>query len=401
VRIVVVTPYLPFPPDEGGRIGLFNALKYLSPRHDLFLISLLRRSDNNAAVDALRTYCAHIETVAPETTPDVLRTIVGLVTEPPMSLRKFWTADMHNRIRKCTERFNADLVDFEDLRTAHYRSAVVGRPTVLREHNVEYIVWERHARTAESLAEKGIAALGARRIRSFEASAAARFDRCIVVTPADAQHLRAIAPQASIEVIPSGVDTEVFYPLNGILEQRDTLTLVGSFSWRPKQLNLIRLVTSVFPRIRAAHPAARLRIVGRGLTAESAREVSRVSGVLIEGEVADVRPFIASSTVMLNYVHSGGGIALKVLEAMAMGKAVLANRLGCEGINARDDVELSIAEDDDDFVRKAVMLLGAAETRRRIGQEALELVRRDYAWTNLARRFDACFEAVVASHGAR
>jgi glycosyltransferase involved in cell wall biosynthesis len=292
---------------------------------------------------------------------------------------------------------HVDLVEFEDLRTASYRSAAGDTPTILREHNVEYLIWRRHAQHAASLAERAVSAVFARRIERYEARVASTFNRCIVVTDVEAGNLRRISPKADVHAIPSGVDTEFFRPQLGMGGAPATLTITGSFSWRPKQLNLQRLATQIFPRIRQLEPRARLVVVGRGLDQTLRRELASIEGVEIIGEVSDVRPYIARSTLMINYAQSGGGIALKVLEAMAMRKPVLANQLGCEGIEARDGVEISIARDDREFIERALSLLRDEAERGRLADRGYELVERQYAWHRIAPRFSATYEHLLAA----
>jgi glycosyltransferase involved in cell wall biosynthesis len=117
--------------------------------------------------------------------------------------------------------------------------------------------------------------------------------------------------------------------------------------------------------------------------------------VLVTGMVDDVRPYVWRSSLVLHYLESGGGIALKVLEAMAMRKPVLSNRLGCEGINVEGGRDCFLADGVDNFVIGAVQLLGDSSLRQRLADGGYRKIHEDYAWKNLAPRFDKCYSDVL------
>src|SRR5262249_48328650 len=150
-----------------------------------------------------------------------------------------------------------------------------------------------------------------------------------------------------------------------------------SFAWKPKQHNLMRLVTEIFPRIRAAAPEASLTVVGKGVP-PALRALAERNGVIVTGLVPDVRPYLHSASLVLNYLEAGGGIALKVLEAFALRKAVLSNRLGVEGIRVRAGEHCAVADGPEMFARAAVELLQDRERRLRMANAGYALVQEQY-----------------------
>ena len=211
MRLLLVFPFIPYPPDNGGRIGFWNPIKYLSRRHDVHIVFLAEESDREHW-ETLKKQCASVQAlfrVGPAGFIPRLKTLAGY---PPGTCRNYWDPRFAAVLQKTIEEHNIDLVEFHHLHTAAYRDAAGTLPTVLREHNVEYVIWDRHARHArplESVAARWIAP----RLRRYEAVVAKKFDRCVVVSSADADHLQKISPEARIEVIPSGVDTEYFVPM--------------------------------------------------------------------------------------------------------------------------------------------------------------------------------------------
>jgi glycosyltransferase involved in cell wall biosynthesis len=398
LRILLVFPFLPYPPDDGGRIGFFNPIKYLSRKHEVSVVCLTEGRGQEESIEELKRFCVEVRTHQRSSWQDPYRLLKGAVLWPPGSGAKYWHRGMGELIREMVAEQQPEIVEFNHLNTAIYRDFAGSVPTVLREHNVEYKVWEQFANHARGWTERTYARWSVSRVRRYEANMCARFDRCVVVSPSDAAHLRGIAPQARIEVIPSGVDTEYFYPTPDVPEEPLSVTLTGSFEWRPRQQSLFILLTKVFPKLRAQVPRAKLYVVGKGVPEYLQRVAREVLGVTIVGPVPDVRPYIARSSLMINYLESGGGIALKVLEAMAMRKPVLCNSLGCEGIPITHGRDIFVADGPEGFASAAAYLLENESVRTEIAENGYLVASEKYSWKNLASEFTSCYNKILEKH---
>lgn len=392
MRILLVFPFVPYPPDDGGRIGFFNPIKYLSRSHDVSVVTFAKREEEDA-VKGLKGVCKNVF-VFKRPPGDFYRVVRGAFGNPPGSSAKYWHATAGEFIRGVASSIDAELVEFHHLNTAAYRPFVADIPAVLREHNVEYKVWERYAKSAPRHIERTYAKWITRRVKAYEAYCASNFDRCIVVSKADAGHLRAISPDSAIEVVPSGVDTEYFSPID-VAEEPFSITMTGSFAWPPKQQSLLAFLKQVAPKIKTLVPQAKLYIVGKGIPHYLKNIGRQTDGVTIVGEVADVRPYIARSALLINYLESGGGIALKVLEAMAMHRPVLSNVLGSEGIEVEYGREVLVADGPDAFAAAAACLLKDQGMRHRLAAEGYRKVLASYGWASIATRFADIYHDLV------
>lgn len=397
MRILLVTHFFPYPPNDGGRLACFNPIKYLSRSHEVVLASMIEPEELQY-VQEMKRYCLGVETYLRPRAFDSWRLARGLFSDPPGSASKYWDAGFETVLRDCIERYAVDVVEFEHLNTAAYRHLAKDVPCILREHNVEYKVWERHAEAERSFLEKWYVGRSVPRVRSYEAKMATRFDRCLTVSKADARCLSQISPEARVETIPLGVDPEYFYPSPEIPEEPCTMVFTGSFEWKPKQHNLRILLAEIMPRIRTITPKAKLYVVGKGVPEELRRLAERTPGVTVTGKVPDVRPYVWRSSLVLNYLESGGGIALKVLEAMAMRKPVLSNTLGCEGIEVEHGREVYLADGPEDFAVAATRLLEDPVIRECIGKEAYRKVLEQYGWGAIAPRLEQQYESVLEQH---
>jgi glycosyltransferase involved in cell wall biosynthesis len=392
--MLVITHLFPYPPNVGGRIAILNSLKYLSRTMEIVLVSLVD-SESIRFVDEVKQYCLDVKVHQIWTSP-YMALARGLTGQPPGTAAKYYDPKFGRLIQKTIKEWSVDLVELQHLNTAAYRPWVGCTPVILREHNVEYKVWERQAEHSNSIWERIYISLVAPRVRAYEGRLAPQFERCITVSQVDASYLRDVAPAAKIEVLPFGVDTEYFVPDDRVAEDPDSIVLTGSFGWKPKQHNLRVLVSEIYPRIKAKLPSARLTVVGDGVPEEIRRLAGTLPGVTLTGGVPDVRPYVHKAALALNYLESGGGIALKVLEAMAMNKPVLSNSLGCEGIKVRHGENVFLADGVESFAGAAVLMLQNAPLRQRIAASGHQLVKESYGWERLVGRFEKCYMSVIS-----
>jgi len=384
----------PYPLRDGGRIATFNSIKHLSHRMEVVLLSLMD-SEPVEFIDELKPYCSDVKVHRLQKSRYAALGR-GLLGDPPGSAGRYYDPEFGRLIERVVKEYSIDVVELQHLNTAAYRPWAGGVPTILREHNVEYKIWERHAGYARNALERMYVSFVAPRVKAYEASVAPQFNRCITVSEADARHLLSAAPMARIEVIPFGVDVQYFLPDESIPEEPYSMVLTGGFAWQPKQHNLRALLTEVFPRIKARVPKATLTVVGKGAPDELRALARKIPGVTLTGTVPDVRPYLLKAALALNYVESGGGIALKVLEAMAMRKPVLSNPLGCEGIRVSHGENAFLADGAVSFADAAVLLLENSTLRQRIAEGGYQLIKQAYAWERLADKFYDCYASVLS-----
>ncbi len=392
MRILIAAPRIPFPPNDGGKIVMFDAIRFLGELgHEVHVVAFAGSHEADA-VRGLAGICASTTAVAPER----LALAKGFVADPPVTLARYHTARMQSALLRIAEMRAVDVVAFETLHMAVYGKELARYPRILRTQNAEHVVWARHASTEQNPAGRMWLRWQARRVSRYEAQAITDFvDSTLAVSPADLAALARIAPRARIDYLPMGVDSDYFAPRSEPLPDPQLIVLTGSFEWAPKRHNLAVLANELFPQIRRLAPNARLWVVGRGLRG-AARDPRRQDGVEYVGEVADVRPYIARAAVIVNYVESGGGIAIKVLEALAMEKPVVANTIAAEGIDASNGRHLIIASTKDQFVERVAALLRDPVLQARLGRAGRELILEKYSSRVLAQRLARYLDMIAS-----
>jgi glycosyltransferase involved in cell wall biosynthesis len=292
------------------------------------------------------------------------------------------------------------VVHVEGIELAPYIDLLQGahnRPVILfDDHNCEYALQERILRTdlRNPLRWHGAAYsfVQWRRLRQYEAEACLRSDQVVVVSQPDGDALRSLVPHLKTLVIPNGIDLSA-YPADmaPAPEMGDAaLVFTAKMDFRPNVDAMLWFAGQVLPLIRRQVPQAHLWIVGqrphRRLNA-----LRRNPGVTLTGWVDQIQPYIAGASVYVAPLRMGGGTRLKLLEAMALERAVVATELGAEGFPVIDGQELLLANTAEDFAGTVVALLQNPERRTEMGRRARRFVQAGYDWSVLIPNLEAAY----------
>jgi glycosyltransferase involved in cell wall biosynthesis len=230
-----------------------------------------------------------------------------------------------------------------------------------------------------------------RRLRRYEAQVCRRADRVIAVSDADAAVLHKLVQGLDVTVVPNGVDTRTYTPPLSH-SSIPNLVFTGTMDFRPNVDAVLWFTRKVLPQVQAEAPGLHFFVVGQ----RPHRRLDRLRddpAITLTGWVEDTRPYIAAAAVYVAPLRIGGGTRLKLLEAMAMSKPVVATRLGAEGYPVTDGRELLLADTPADFAAAIVALLRAPERRAELGQAARTFVEQRYDWQAIVPRVEAVYDS--------
>lgn len=251
-------------------------------------------------------------------------------------------------------------------------------------------VWVQLARDADAARGVRRALLRAEsvRFRRLVAGALHRYSWGTVVSEQDAAAFNALgAPE--VELAPNGAATDAHAAIEPGGGEPGELLFCGTLSYPPNADAVRWLAREVLPRIRRDEPGARLTVVGRGAPPDLEALAAADPAITLLGWVDDLAPRFAAAAVALAPLRSGGGTRLKVIEALAAGRAMVATTIGAEGLDLEDGVHLRLADDADMIAAATVELLRDPDARRRLGAAGRERVRERYDWTAIADAFAA------------
>ena len=386
-----------YPADTGGRIRSSKLFEHLSRMHDVTILCFKTTEDGPAQLEQMRACCSHLETVvwdeAPKFTPRFYAQLAASLLSPlPFTVRKYRSAAMRRRVDELTATGNYDLLLCDFLQPAVNCLSPTCRPRVLFQHNVEAVIFARHAAYERNPAARAILSIEAAKLKRFEGKVATTFDRCIMVSDEDCRTMRAEYGVENSAAIPTAVDVEYFSGTSA--EAADpTLVFLGSMDWLPNQDAVEYFVSAILPRIRRDVPVTFV-VVGRNPPA-SIQRLAREPFVQVTGTLEDVRPWVAAAHVVVVPMRIGGGTRIKIFEAMAMGKAIVSTTVGAEGLPVTNEKDILLGDDADTFAAQVTRLLKSAGTRKQLGEGGRRLVSQGFTWEAAASEFSRICTDVV------
>jgi glycosyltransferase involved in cell wall biosynthesis len=441
MRILFLTPQLPYPPHQGTTMRNYGLIKGLSAHHQVSLLSFCEpgQSPSSDLLDPLLALCRQVETVpAPPPRSLVRRALDTLIHRLPDMALRLTSPAFAERLTAWLARESFDVVHVEGIEMTPYLDLLLGGAQQVRaasetgrgrgplvifdDHNCEYMLQKSYAQVDVRIPRRWAGALYSliqwQKLRNYEASVCRRAHHVLAVSQTDAEALQQLVPDLDVTVIPNGIDTDQYetYCLDAVpdpvMSRAPGLVFTGKMDFRPNVDAVRWFAEMIWPQVRDAVPEARFFAVGQHPHPQL-DDLGVDPSLTLTGWVEDVRPYIAAATVYVAPLRMGSGTRLKLLEAMALGKAIVSTRLGAEGLtdvgpgpppgNARraapaeggvtDDRELVLVADDDAsaFANAVVALLGDPARRDRLGAAGKTFVKAHYDWRVIIPRLEALY----------
>jgi glycosyltransferase involved in cell wall biosynthesis len=388
LKVVLVSPFLPYPLSHGGAVRIFNLCRELADQVDFILIAI-REAHDVVDFDKLHEVFRQVYTVD-------LDEHASSNARLPKQVRAAESSSLRALIGEVCRREQPDLLQIEFTHMAGYRDAAPDVPAILVEHDLTF---DLYCQLAESNPSKE-AWDEYQRWLEFERHWLAIYDGIWTVSEEDRQ--RATMGGGDAErtfVVPNGVDVRRFTPLSENTDAPE-LFYVGSFRHLPNILAFQKLCQEVMPRVWARIPNARLGVVAgprheffwdtfaKGVPLDADERVQ------LHGFVEDLRPLYARAGVVVAPLEVSAGTNIKVLEAMACGKVVVSTPVGCAGLELRDGEEAFIREDWAGFAEAVCAVLSDAELRGRMGEAARWKAEERFSWSSIADRAYESYRAL-------
>ncbi len=263
---------------------------------------------------------------------------------------------------------------------------------VLDEHDIVYELLQRLFEGERAALRRGFNRIEHARFRRFEQRCWEQVDGCVVTSDRELPTVQPYRAGKPLAVVPNGVDVEYFRPADAPVEPL-TVLFNGILTSRPNIDAAHHLVEEIWPLVQQRCPDARLTLVGRASPA-SVRRLSR-PGVVLTGEVPDVRPYLERAAVVTVPIRMGGGTRLKVVEGLAMGKALVSTAVGCEGIAVRDNEQLLIRDGAQAFASGILTLFEDPGLATALGRAGRGVIEREYSWDLAGERLESLYRQLM------
>ena len=323
MKILFLSPTVPFPLTDGGRIRVFNLLKQIAEKSDVTLLALETQPTDAEGVLALQQLgiTVHLVPNAPALPPVSLRTLVkAFFKRQPITVARYDIPAYRQKFRALIAVQTFDLVHYEMFHIAQFHTET-DLPGVLSQQNVDSAIWRRLCRETANPLYKFAYWTQQLAFQRYERVLSPKFEAVTCTSDIDAAVFQQYCTKDAIEIIPNGVDITHYQP-DVTAEAPAHLIYIGSMDWYPNEDAVSFFVDEALPRIQERVPDVRFSIVGGNPSARVQKLADR-KGVVVTGRVPEIKPYFAEATVFVVPLRIGSGTRLKILEALAMGKAVV------------------------------------------------------------------------------
>lgn len=387
MRILLVSPFLPYPPVAGGHAQVWAWLRGLAGSQQLAFVGFHEREQEASGAEEIRKHCSVVRTRLRRPTPQAY----GSFAQLPNWVTEFFSAGLAADLREVMSGFDPQLVLFVGTNMAQYRRYVGRLPAAVAALELVFVAYARRISATRGL-DRLRARLDWLRMLRYEAGVFRATDHAIAVSEREAEMVRGLAPDTEVTAVPPGVDREK-------LSRRDrmpvpgTVLFVGHMEHYPNVDGLLFLYHDIWPLVRRQCPSARLTVCGGGAREELARiapqalaAIESDASVELAGYVPDLQHLMARTAAMAAPLRLGAGVRNKVIESLAAGLPVVTTQRGAEGLAVLHERELLVADDAVGFAQQLVRLLQDRDLQYRLAQAGRELVAREHDNDMLVKR---------------
>ncbi len=397
LKILLLSPGLPYPPIWGFGIRVLQFLRLLALRHDVTLLTYEEPGEPEK-VAAVRALGVDVQTVPrPKANERDKRRaqMTSLFSAQSYQRRSLSSDAMQAKLNELAATRQFDVLQIESSQLAGF--AFDPRwVLVLDEHNIEYELLYRMYKTEGSAVRRFYNWLEYTKFKREEIDTWRRVAGCVMTSSREQQIAQVLAPDTPSIVGANAVDVEHFRPSAAPVKP-NVLVMTGLMHYRPNIDGALYFVQEILPRILTSRPDTVFQIVGAGATEELKRLES--AHVVVTGTVPDVRPYVHDASVFVVPLRMGGGTRLKVLEGLSMEKSVVSTAVGCEGIDVVDGEHLLVADEPAAFADAVLSLMGDRARATELGRRGRVLVEQHYKWESVVSRLEAFYERLLT--GAR
>lgn len=377
-RILIISPYFPFPARDGGKVRLYNLIKHLSKDNEIYLLAYIEPGADKSCVSLAEEFCSGVFPVIREEE----KRIIG--EDIPRCVSFFYTQAMIDKLEQVLKKVNPDIVQLDFLIMTQYVKHISRVPVFYTEHDMGLLDFnqsfhDRDLGDNERFFEW-------KKLVRYEKKILDYFHSVIVLTQRDKKLIENLNKSVKATIIPTGVDTDFYVPNVYNDTEEKSLVFVGHYKHYPNTDAIVYFVNKIFPKIVEKKSNIKLYVVGSGLT--KAVESLKSDNIIVTGEVEDIRKFLKRPNIFVAPVRLGGGIKGKVLEAMAMGVPVVASKEAVRGIDCFAEKYALVSDDTEVFANNVVKLLQNNDLYASLSGYGRRILEENYNWKTIAEKLN-------------
>ncbi len=394
-NILFLTTRFPYPPDDGGKIDTLTSMKILAKSYNVYLFYIGNKDKKEKELEK-HIKLQGLNSYSRDAKNNLIGIFKNLFCKVSYTISKYHDYKIYKKIEEIIKEKNIDIVFIDHLHMAFYGKLTKEKfseiKLILREHNTEYIFWERIFKEEKNALKKVIFWWQYLKVLQYEKEITDIFNKCLMISPMDQINLKKINSNTKTVVIPTAVDIQD-YKLPQVTKIIPySMLYIGSFSWLPNLQGILWFLKEVWPEIKETFPKAKLFIVGKN-PPKKINEYKN-NDIIVTGYVNDVKPWIAKAEIFLVPLFFGGGIRIKILEAMAMGKPIVSTSIGAEGIDVKNMKNIIISDNKKNFVKSIKLLFDNKKIRDNLSKNSIKLIEDKYSFEVIEKALTQAIENI-------
>ncbi len=390
MKILQVSPKLPYPSRDGGSLATLQLSRgYSKLGHEVTVLSINTKKHYfplDDIPDELKQKIRFSATTVDTSLKPFKLARNLILSREPYHLERFYDKGFAKLISDTLSNENFDIIQFEG--PYFYKYLPLFRKYskakfALRAHNVENHIWKKLAAEQSNFMARKYLKLTASRLEKFEKKMLSAYDMLITITAKDDTYFKKQPGCPPSMVAPFGIDTEMYIPKPDNTKP-NTICFIGALDWKPNQSSLIWFVENVWKPLISENSQIYFHVAGRNAP-QWIKDQLKINQIIFHGEVENAMDFISESEVLVVPLFSGSGIRVKIIEAMAMEKAIITTSAGCSGIACENGKHLIIANSANEFQNQIITLVGHKTKLLEISSEAKKLVEEQYENMEICR----------------
>lgn len=401
MRILQLCNKPPYPPIDGGSKAMHNLTRgLLAAGHSVkvLCISTPKHTLDLTQIPSDYLKSTRIEGVFVDTSVNVVDAFTDLLTADNYNISRFFSPDMDIRLIRLLTEEEFDVVQLESLFMTPYIPTIrrySKASIVLRSHNLEHVIQGRIAIGEKNILKRPYRKFLAKQLHDYEMAVLDRVDAVAAISPSDAQHFAEHGTNTPIVTIPFTVE-----PSEYVVDDLDrsgpvTFFHLGSMDWLPNEEGVRWLLDEVWPKVLAKRPEARLDLAGNKMPEDLLK--TDLPGVMVRGRVKNAMSFMRARQVMVVPLFSAGGMRVKIIEGMALGKPVISTPVGAEGIDYTEGLNILIARNASEFADHMIALDEAPDYMHMLGTEARKLIEQRYSDASIVKDLTALYNRLLTA----
>ncbi len=390
LKILQISNKAPYPANDGSSIAIYNMAKGLiengAQLHLLTINTKKHFKPDNEVPEGFKK-SSHYTSVYQNTDTGTLGALMNLFSSDSYFVSRFYFSAFENKLVDILKQNTFDIIQIEGVFMAGYIDTIRKHSKakiVLRAHNIEHLIWERHLKNSKKTTINKYLALQNKRLKKFEAGILDKVDAIVPITDHDKLLFEQLGFKKDIFTCITGVDVAEYQTKQGLPLKPKTVFYFGSMDWMPNQEAAKWFLDNCWEKISKAVPDAKFVIAGRGMP-QSFLQLN-LPNVLVIENIKDGKAFFEQHKIMVVPLLSGSGLRIKIIEGMAYAKPIVSTSIGAEGIYCDPKKDLIIADKADDFSNAVIELLNDAAKREELEKNASAFAYKEFDNKNVVSK---------------